>query len=68
MEKIIYDGKLETKKKIFDEYRHGNLSVVCPKCQEQVIVVLDVSDIGRHQKAPGIYCPNGHFWTVFNYR
>lgn len=68
METIIYDGKLATKKRIFDEFHAGNLSVVCPKCKEEVIVVLDVADVERHKKAPGIYCRNGHFWTVFDYR
>lgn len=68
MKTIVYDGELETTNKIFDEYPTGNLSVICPKCKEEAIVVLDADDIKKHNRAPGIYCRNGHFWTVFNYR
>lgn len=68
METIIYDGTLPTKRKIFDEFPKGELSVVCPKCKQEVIIVLDAAGVEKYGKAPGIYCPNGHFWTVFNLR
>ena len=68
MEQIIYDRELATTNKIFEKYPLGELSVICPTCKEEVIVVLDVSDIKKYKKAPGVYCPHGHFWTVFNYR
>ena len=68
MEKLVYDGSTEVKIRIFEEYSSGGLSVVCPKCHEEVIVVLGEEDVKKWGKAPGIYCPNNHFWTVFNLR
>lgn len=68
METIVYDESTEMKKRIFEEYSSGGLSVICPKCKEEVIVVLDEKAVEKYGKTPGLYCPNQHFWTVFNFR
>lgn len=68
MEKLVYDGSTSMKMRIFNEYSKGNLSVTCPQCKEEIIVVLSESDVKTHEKARGLYCPNDHFWTVFNFR
>lgn len=68
MDQIVYDGSLEIKKRIFAEYASKKLSVICPKCSEEVIVVLTPEDAIKHQRAPGLYCPNNDFWTIFNFR
>lgn len=68
MEIIVYNGSTQIKKRIFEEYSSGNLLVICPKCRKEVIIIIDENAVKKHKKAPGIYCPNQHFWTVFNLR
>jgi hypothetical protein len=68
MEQIVYDGSLKSKIRIFGEYGNGQLKVVCPKCNDDLLIVLTPADVAKHGKAPGIYCPNDHFWTQFNLR
>lgn len=66
MEKLVYDDSSEQIQTILSEYKNGELSVICPKCEEEIIVILTIEDIKKHQKAPGIYCPNNHFFVVLN--
>lgn len=68
METIIYNDEIEILNKIVKEYHSGNLLVICPKCKEEVIIVLDVKDAQKHQRGPGIYCRNGDFVSIFNMR
>lgn len=66
METIVYDKKISTLNRIWEEYHTGELSVICPVCKEEVIVVLNLSDAELHKRGPGIYCKNNHFTTIFN--
>lgn len=68
MDQIIYDGSLETKKRIFTDYPKGKLSVICPRCREEIVVVITPEDAAKYQKGPGLYCPNRHFWVHFDFR
>ena len=63
MEEIVYDGALATKIRIVNEHSGGQLKVICPKCNETVIVVLTVEDVIKYKKGLGLYCPNNHFWV-----
>lgn len=66
MKRIVFDGSAAQVKLVFDEYGSGNLSVVCPKCLEEAIVITTNEDIIKHQRAPGVYCPHDHFILVMN--
>jgi hypothetical protein len=68
MSVMVYDDELATLNRIFAEYPEGGLSVLCPTCKEELIVVLDVDDVKTHRLGPGIYCRKNHLRSLFHYR
>lgn len=66
MEIIVYDDEVSTLMRIVESYDKGEMSVVCPVCRDEVIVVLNLSDAKLYKRGPGIYCRNNHFTSIFN--
>lgn len=50
MEKLVYDDSSEQIQTILSEYKNGELSVIFPKCEEEIIVALTIEDIKKPQK------------------
>lgn len=48
MEKLVYDDSSEQIQTILSEYKNGELSVICPKCEEEIIAILTIEDIKKH--------------------
>jgi hypothetical protein len=68
MQTIIYDDEIHTLNLIFAEYPKGTLSVLCPICKEELIVVLTAEDVTEHKLGPGVYCRRSHIRSLFNLR
>lgn len=68
MKTVMYDDEIFTLNMIFAEYPKGGLSVCCPVCKEELVVVLDAKDVKKHGLGPGIYCKNNHIRSLFNIR
>ncbi|MFZ5875145.1 MAG: hypothetical protein ACOYXU_01935 [Nitrospirota bacterium] len=68
METIVFERGSAFLRKVFAEFPNGNLRVVCPACGEEMVIVLTAEDAAIQGQARGIYCPQGHIKTIFNFR
>lgn len=68
MEDFIYDGSADSTRHVMERYPNGDLRVLCPQCQEELIVVLDEEAMRRSHRHAGVYCPNGHVEILFELR
>ncbi len=66
MEEITYNETLSQLNYIFENYGKGDLVVICPKCKKEVIIAITPGDVKKYQRGPGMFCPNGDFWRLFN--
>jgi len=57
MKNYIYSGKPDELSKIKDLLKE-EVKILCPICQEELIVALDLESAGKYGVHPGIYCPN----------
>ncbi len=56
MESYVYDGSVESLRKVF-ELRNQGVAILCPACGAALIVALDYEAANRHRVHTGIYCP-----------
>jgi ssDNA-binding Zn-finger/Zn-ribbon topoisomerase 1 len=63
---LEFNSSTEFLDKILEEYKDGNIKVICPKCHEDMIVILTREKVREHQRCEGMYCPHGHVQMVLN--
>lgn len=68
MERVTYQKGAEFLRRVVEEYPSGELKVICPACDADMIVVLSKEEAFNHSLGPGLFCPNGHIQVVLNLR
>jgi len=66
MKIIEYKRGKEFRDIVFSEYQSGSVIIICPQCKQEMLVILDENAVKKHQRAQGLYCPNGHVQVVYN--
>lgn len=59
MESFRYDGTPEYLQKALDIHSQGG-RVMCPKCDAELVIVIDPQSRDKYNQGPGIYCPANH--------
>jgi exo-beta-1,3-glucanase (GH17 family) len=55
MESYVYDGTDASLEYVAKHYKSG-VKILCPKCNSELLVALDLETANQHKVHTGIYC------------